>query len=78
MGDTYAEIYSDRPDKQHLIDEEAIAIMTELYHHDAIDPRDLSPVSRDVLERILSGKYTGRSQRAHGGAVRAKREAYVH
>jgi hypothetical protein len=61
LRDTYRELYKDREPamRQFLIEEEAIAIMGELYHHGVIDPKDLSPVSRSVLDRILNTQERG-------------------
>jgi hypothetical protein len=60
MGDMYQELYKDRPAdmRSQLMDEEAIAVLTELYHHGVVNPNDLSPTTRAILDKITKGGFS--------------------
>jgi hypothetical protein len=73
LRQTYAELYKDRPpaDRKFMMDDEAIAILTELYSHGVIDEANVAPV-KPILDRILKERPEPAPlyRRSRGGAVR--------
>jgi hypothetical protein len=84
LRQTYAELYKNRTpaDRKFLMDDEAIAILSELYSHGMIDEADIAPV-KPILGRIVKAspakqEYGERPDplryyRARGGAVKSSR-----
>jgi hypothetical protein len=59
LQDMYQDLYKNRPnwERNHLMDEEAIAVLAELYHSGVVDPKELSSASCDILKKIVNGGY---------------------
>jgi hypothetical protein len=55
LRQVYANLYRRRPNRQQLLDEEAVANMVELAHHGAITVEQLAPVLEDL--RTLFGQH---------------------
>jgi hypothetical protein len=72
VRDAYKEAYQNRTpvERQFVMNEEKIAILAEFYHHGIIAPSDLSPTTRAILDKIISGRNVRPEQRSRGGAVR--------
>jgi hypothetical protein len=56
----YGDHYKDRPAdiRGQLMDEEAIAVLVELYHNGVVDPKDLSPTTHEILDKIVKGGFS--------------------
>ena len=70
LHDEYSKLYADRENKQHLIDQEAVAYLIELNHHGYWTPDDLTAV-QDIIAQFEAGAFAGRGNSSGGGIMAA-------